>query len=332
MKNLTRRIKEQAREIGFDLVGITSAKPLLEARKILKERNINGNLALLTTPGLHLPGARSIISLAISYASSREFKEDASIALYARSRDYHIVLKEKMEFIINYIKKLEPEVRFRAYTDTGNILEREIARRAGLGWIGRNNNLLNPEYGSYLFLAEIITDLDLDLDREMTGDCGNCQLCVDNCPGKALKPYYLEPEKCISYLTQKRGFLSLSNREKIGNNLWGCDACLSICPYNRNIPLDLHPEFTPVLRGDLETILNMDNLNNQVWQQSALAWRGLRTLKRNALINIGNSRNDRFMPLLNRELKSPSPILREYAAWAIKQLDPENATKNLRER
>jgi len=142
----------------------------------------------------------------------------------------------------------------------------------------------------------------------MMGDCGNCQLCVDNCPGKALKPYYLEPEKCISYLTQK------------------------ICPYNRNIPLDLHPEFTPVLRGDLETILNMDNLNNQVWQQSALAWRGLRTLKRNALINIGNSRNDRFMPLLNRELKSPSPILREYAAWAIKQLDPENATKNLRER
>lgn len=338
MPSLTEKIKDKAKEIGFDLVGITSAEPFRKALEILKKRELSEftskDLKMLTTPRLHLPGARTIISLAMSYASSERFTdEEAYIALYARGRDYHHVFREKMELLMDYIKELRIDARMKAYTDTGPILEREIARRAGLGWIGKNNNLINPRFGSYLFLGEILTNLDLELDQEIEPGCGHCERCIQSCPGNALiEPYYLDPEQCISYLTQKRGILPEQERKKIGRNLWGCDTCQRVCPYNRDIPVDLHLEFTPLLKGDFKKVLGfMKHKMELKWQESALSWRGLRILKRNTLINIANSGNNEYIPLLEKELNNPSPVLRVYAVWALGELGSENSRKILRE-
>src|SRR5690554_555038 len=260
---ITKQIKNKSREIGFDLVGITTADSFPEVFENLKKRNLSNfikhNLKLLTTPKLHLSGAKSIISLGISYASSKKyFNEDSYIALYARGKDYHSVIKEKINLLIEYISKYYPEIKMKAYTDSPYILEKEIAFRAGLGWIGKNNILINPLYGSYLLLGEIIIDIELKYDERLViNKCGDCTLCLDNCPGGALeKPHYLNYQNCVSYLTQKPGLLNKWEREKIDNNLWGCDKCLEICPYNRNIPVDLHPEFYPVLKGHIKGIIN----------------------------------------------------------------------------
>ncbi len=330
---LTEIIKKKSREIGFDLTGITSAEPFLRAFQVLKERKARGKLSeftnkdikLLTTPRLHLPSAESIISVGISYASKKKFEEDAYIALYARGEDYHRIIEGKMESLIDFIKEYKPAARFKAFTDTGPLLDREIAHRAGLGWIGKNNNLINPHYGSFLVLGEILTDLHLEYDEIMETGCGECGLCLENCPGEALKePYFLDSDLCLSYLTQKKGIIPDVEREKIGLSLWGCDRCQEVCPYNLNIPTDLHSEFTPVLEGDFNQILKFAGKKiPDEWLRSALIWRGSRILKRNALINIANSGNKEYIGLLKKELKNNSPILRAYAAWALYKLIPE---------
>lgn len=346
-KNITEEIKEKALEIGFDLIGITSAKPFFRAKKKLKNRKlsdfVNKDINLLTTPSLHLDSAKTIISLALSYAVSPEILEDfrkeeqAYIALYARGQDYHKVMKEKQEELIEYIYNISPDnmkVKLRAYCDTGKLLEREAAYRAGLGWIGKNNNLINPEYGSYLFLGEIITNLDLKTDSPIQGRCNNCDLCIKKCPGKAFNsPYEFEPEKCISFLTQKKGIIDKEQRTKINYNLWGCDTCLQVCPYNKDIPVNLHPEFRPVLKGDIKKVLNFNKGNiERRWLESALSWRGLRVLKRNALICIANNGDEKYIPVLEKEIKNNSPLLRMYAVWALEKIDGPRAYHQLRER
>jgi epoxyqueuosine reductase len=333
LKNdLTTKIRKKSIEIGFDLVGITSAEPFVETFQLLQSRKlsefVNQDKRLLTEPGLHLKDARSIIALALSYASSQVFPDDSLfIALYARGRDYHLVMKEKMSFLEEYLKSLLPGVKTIAYSDTGPILDREVAKRAGLGWIGKSNNLINPEYGSYLFLGEIITNLELEYDKEMENRCGNCTLCLQNCPGGALvEPYLIDHQRCISYLTQKKGLLTRVERKRINLNLWGCDTCLRVCPYNQDVPVDLHPEFNPEINPDPEMILNSTRNNlNIKWKNTALSWRGLRILKRNTLINIGNSGDKKYIPLLLQQINSKSPPIRAYAIWALGELDIDKA-------
>src|SRR5690554_2309533 len=195
---ITKEIKDKSREIGFDLVGVTTADSFPKTLKNLKKRNlsdfISQNLKLLTSPKLHLSGAKSIISLGISYASSKNyFNEDSYIALYARGKDYHQVIRKKLNLLMKYIYELYPDAKMKAYTDSPYILERAIAFRAGLGWIGKNNTLINPIYGSYLLLGEIIVDIELQYNERLeTNKCGDCTMCLDNCPGRALKkPCYL---------------------------------------------------------------------------------------------------------------------------------------------
>ncbi|MGB4178140.1 MAG: tRNA epoxyqueuosine(34) reductase QueG [Halanaerobiales bacterium] len=322
-ERITELIKNKAKEIGFDLVGITSAEPFQQAYSILEKRKltefISNDRELLTNPASHLASAKSIIALALSYASKRAGKEEEqNIALYARGKDYHQVMQEKMNELIIFIKTLATDAETITYSDTGVLLDREVAYRAGLGWIGKSNNLINPEYGSYLMLGEILTNLPLVTDQAMESRCGTCQLCIDNCPTQALKAYCLEPELCLSYISQKKDPLSMEEREMLGNQLWGCDRCLEVCPYNRDIPYDLHPEFFPVLKGDIKTILNFTNHNIPgEWKEAALFWRGLRTLKRNTIINIGNLGKEEYLPLLIDNLANPSPVLRAYTVWSL---------------
>lgn len=325
---LTKKIKEKAKKIGFDLVGIASAEPFRRAYSLIKERKlsqfISNDKDLITNPRRHLSSVKSIIALGISYASKEEInKEDEQfISFYARGKDYHLVIQDKMKELINFIRTLSGELEYIAYSDTGSLLDREVAYQAGLGWIGKSNNLINPEYGSYLFLGEILTNLQLRLDKPMESRCGNCQLCIENCPTQALKSYDLDPEGCLSYITQKKGILTEEERKNMGNNLWGCDKCLQVCPYNKDIPTDLHPEFLPVISINAKTILNFNKDNiPEAWKESAIFWRGLRILKRNTLINLGNKGENEYISLLKDELLNPSPILRTYVVWALTRLN-----------
>jgi len=334
-KDIAVKIKQKAKKIGFDLVGICSAEPFARAYRLIKNRNlsefVNDNKEKLTDPRKHLASAKSIIALGISYASKDIFIDDEKvkqiekenaykqfISLYARGLDYHQIMNKKMDKLLNYLKTINPNVEAVAYSDTGTILDREVAYRAGLGWIGKNNNLINPNYGSYLFLGEIITSLDLKFDKMIESQCGTCNRCLSACPAKALRPFHLEPDKCLSYITQKKGILSEREREDIDNRLWGCDTCLDVCPYNRNIPVNIHKEFIPVLEGNMEKILEFTKKNIPLeWRNSALSWRGLRILKRNTIINLGNKGDNEYIPLLKKTLKNPSPILRAYTIWAL---------------
>lgn len=339
-QNITLEIKQKAKKIGFDLVGVCSAKPFTRAYKILKNRKlsefVNENKEKLTDPSKHLASAKSIIALGISYASkvniidNKKSKQSGKnsykqfISLYARGIDYHQIINKKMDKLIAHLNSINPEVEVVAYSDTGSILDREAAYRAGLGWIGKNNNLINPKYGSYLFLGEIITNLELKFDKVVEAQCGNCTRCLSACPAKALNPYHLDPDKCLSYLTQKKGILTEKEREDINNRLWGCDTCLDVCPYNNDIPLNTHQEFIPVLEGNIKKILQFTKNDIPLeWKNSALSWRGLRILKRNTIINIGNKGDNEYIPLLEKSLKDPSPILRAYAVWALGKMQSD---------
>ena len=336
-RKLSEMIKKKAREVGFDLVGITTAEPFTEVKTVLQERDlsefITQDIDLLTDPHLHLSNVKSIIALALSYAtveSEEDYTEENYISIYARGKDYHKVMNVKMDELMDFIKKIRPAAGMKAYSDTGVLLDRAIACRAGLGWIGKNSNLINPTYGSYLFLGEILTDLELEADPEIMDRCGECELCLKSCPAGALTDqYHLQADRCISYLTQKKGILPEEERKLIGRNLWGCDTCQQVCPFNQAIPLDRHDEFKPQLKGDIKKILNFSKDEfDTAWSNSALIWRGLRILKRNTLINVANSGNNDYIPLLYQEIDNPSPLIRAYVVWALSVIAyRENKTK-----
>jgi len=326
---ITDKIKNKALKIGFNLIGICEPKPLTNAYNILQKRKNNNklpdmvteNIKLLTTPEMHLKSVNSIISLALSYASDiKDSKKEFKIAKYARGKDYHKVMRKKMEKLKNYIKKIDENADIIFYSDTAPIVEKEIARKAGLGWIGKNNLLINPTYGSYLVLGEILTSLKLDYDKPHKDGCGECRICINKCPTGALKrPYYLDTSLCISFLTQKKGDLRRAERLAIGNSLWGCDICQLNCPYNKNIALKTETEFNPCLDDNLIDIINFNRFPRE-WKESAINWRGLETIKRNAIIVMANSGKKKYLNYLQNNNINKSNLIKKYVNWAIKVL------------
>ena len=324
------QIKQKAREIGFDLVGITSTERFEEEYQRLKERKaentlspfLNDDIELLTTPKKHMKSARSIIALALSYAVDDISDNNYNISIYAQGKDYHRVMETKMNKLSDYLENIKEGVKTLSYVDTGPLLDRAIAHRAGLGWIGKNNNLINPKYGSFLFIGEIITNLELNSDTPMLNQCGECRLCLDSCPSGALEQEkYINSKRCIGYLTQKKSFIPEKERKMIGQNLWGCDICQMVCPHNQDIPQDIHREFKPHLDANLESILNFSKKKYpDNWKYSALSWRGVRILKRNALIIIGNKKLKEFLPKVHQKIEANSPIIRGYAVWAAGEI------------
>lgn len=334
--SLTEKIKNKAKDIGFDLVGITSAEPFYEVEERLKKRKLSSftekDIKKLINPAIQMPEAVSIISLGLSYAVNQDKEDEIFISRYARGNDYHQVMKRMLDSLICCIKGIEQEAILKAMVDTTPLLEREIACRAGLGWIGKNNNLINPGYGSYIFLGEILTDLNLEYDSEMEDRCSNCQACINNCPTEALTASYIfDPDICISFLTQKKGLLNEGEKEFIGINLWGCDKCQEICPYNKDKPVNTHSEFERQLMGAPTELLGRNKVLDDSWHNSSLSWRGLRILKRNAIINIVNGKLKKYIPLLGEELNNPSPIIRTYAVWALGKLKVISLKKELKE-
>jgi epoxyqueuosine reductase len=366
---LTARLKERARSLGFDVVGIAAAAPFAEARAALLERIGSGYLSGLkwftaeraefsSDPANLLPGVRSIISVAMSYAAEVAAPNAdlghprGRVARYAWGRDYHEVLKERMNALVHAIEEEysvpegdqmggEPG-EYRALVDTARIIDRAVAARAGVGWYGKSTNIITTSpAGSWIFLGEVLTVLDLQPDVPLRKNCGSCDLCLRACPtGAIVRPYVLDSNRCISYLTiEHRGAIPRDLRPLIGDWVFGCDICQEVCPPNARpiaAPTE-HADFQltdPSLAyPDLVELLQITPEEFSMrFRHSPIKRAKHDGLRRNAAVAIGNSGDQAAVPALARALNDDSALVRTHVAWALGRLGGVEAEHALIER
>lgn len=341
--SLEAKIKEEALALGFDLVGIATAEPpayLAFFRQWLADGR-HGEMACLArgvkkraNPQLVLPGAQSIVVVALNYHAvvAQPAASQGKVARYALGEDYHGVMEQKLAALIEMIRAMMPAAQARACVDTAPVLERELAQRAGLGWIAKNTMLLHRRFGQWLLLGEILLDIPLQPDAPVTQDyCGRCTRCVDACPTRAiLAPRLLDARRCISYLTiELKGSIPPDLRPLIGNRIFGCDDCLEVCPWNRFARQTREAGFRP--RADLTTpeLIELLSLTEEEFRRrfagSPVLRAKRRGLLRNVCIALGNSRESQAVPVLTRALHNAEPLVREHAAWALEQIGTPRA-------
>lgn len=283
-RTLSGAIKQEARVLGFDAVGIARVDAPASPRQHTRfarltrwlERGFHGTMVWMgqrpekrTDPRKILPECRSIISVGVNYLTEHRVDERTGygrIARYAWGNDYHKVVGDRLKQLDHGIRRMAPEAETRCYVDTGPIMEKVWAEQAGLGWIGKHSNLVSDEYGSWLLLGEILTTLDLEPDEPATDLCGSCTLCIQACPTKAIvDPYVVDATRCISYLTiELRGDQTAIPEElqsRLGNKIFGCDDCLDVCPFNLRADPTREPAFQPTpltLAPRLDTLAQMD--------------------------------------------------------------------------
>jgi len=245
MSHIKSKINSIATDAGFTHFGVAKAEPLdrgLDSLMGWLDRGYHGSMRWMerdpdnrSDPTKYMPGAKSVISLGLNYYTQNEYSGDSDkgkISRYAWGDDYHDIIDEKLKVMISELKKIFPDAKFKGCCDTSAVMEKEWAEKAGIGWIGKNTNLITKRTGSWLFLAEIICDLEIEHDTPALDFCGSCTLCIDSCPTNALEPYTLDARKCISYLTiEHRGEFEEST-PSFGGWIYGCDICQEVCPWN----------------------------------------------------------------------------------------------------
>ncbi len=337
-------IKQYARALGFELVGIAPAQspPHAESFLLWLAQGYAGAMDYLqrtahlrVDPSELLPNARSAVVVGLNYAPAELPDTDYRIARYALGDDYHAVIREKLETLLSAIQAIEPSAQGRVCVDSAPVLERDLAMLGGLGWYGKNTCLINTHRGSYFFLGVLLLTLELEYDSPAQGGCGSCRLCLDACPtGALVEPYQLDARKCISYLTiELRGSIPTEYRAPMGAWLFGCDICQEVCPFNRpraHQPLRARPttelRLQPRPLPKLTDILQMTEAEFAEWFRGSAVkrtkWRGW---VRNALIVAGNKRDPALRPYIERYLNHEDSLLREAAAWAMERFeDTEN--------
>lgn len=332
MNKLNQYIIGKSKELGIDICRFTDSTPLLNIKDYLIFRQENNrmtefeerNLNLRIDPKLTLPTCKSIIVLGISYnvdySERPDYNLKGKLSKSSWGIDYHRVLKKKIELLIEEIKKIV-DFQYKYFVDTGPLVDRELAVKAGIGYYGKNNLVINDDYGSFIFLGYILTDLDLDFNDKVDNKCGDCNLCLKACPTGAIEsPYRINPKKCISYLTQTKNNIPEELRGKMGIKLYGCDTCQLVCPKNKNVKKSTHEEFVPTMtKGymNLEELLHISNRQfKEKYGHMAGSWRGKNILKRNALIALGNMKREDNLNLILPFLKDENPMIRQYAQWA----------------
>jgi epoxyqueuosine reductase len=333
---LTQAIKTKSRQLGFVLAGVTSCNPPenFEVFQDWLNANHHASMEYLASersrsrradPKLILPECKSILILALPYSEVRIQNAEHRIAAYALGDDYHDVIPPRLQEIVDFIEmQVGYPVPNRYYTDTGPILERELAQRAGLGWIGKNSMLINPQAGSNFLLAEILLGIELEFDAPFNTDhCGTCTRCVDACPTNCILPNRtLDANRCISFLTiENKGDIPESLRSKIGNWVFGCDICQQVCPWNRfSTPAD------PALKPNIPLPVVTDDLRlspsefNQCFKRSPIKRAKRRGYLRNLAVTIGNSGNEKALHVLEQAAQDEEQLVREHAQWAMNKI------------
>jgi epoxyqueuosine reductase len=344
-------VKEYAIELGFDLVRITSAQEFSQDRAIALERVRAGLMDGLpwysekrvnrgSNPQELLPGARSIICLGLNYYQPARDGEENSrprgkVARYARGRDYHKVMKKRMRaFVKGLSQRIGASIQARWYVDDGPMLDRAAANRAGLGWFGKNTNILTSTFGSWVFLGQVITDLEIEPDPPLRKTCGNCVRCIEACPtGAIVAPYVIDNMRCISYLTiENRGPIPRELRPQMLDWVFGCDICQEVCPVNHKATPTAEPGFQKGELGSLD-LIELLELSEEEFQQRFQGTPIMRAkragLKRNACVALGNRKDTAALPTLGRALLEEEPLVRGHAAWALGQIGGEQARLTL---
>jgi len=355
---LTQAIKTYASRSGFSLVGITTCDPLPHGQTFNDwlDQGRQGEMQYLATtrsrwcrayPERILPECRSVLVFGVRCATPVLKKMDdptsqtihGRVASYACGADYHVFLPARLKRMIEFIEdRVGQSIPSRWYTDTGPILERELAQRAGLGWIGKNTCLIHPRLGSYFLLAEILLGLNLEPDPPFTVDqCGTCTRCIQACPtGCILPDRTLDARRCISYLTiELKNSIPSELRPLMGNWVFGCDICQQVCPWNRFATSPVDPAFEQLVSQSAPDLMEELALStpefSRKYRYSPLSRAKRRGLFRNIAVALGNQGNPAAVDSLVRLLEAdPEPVVRGHAAWALGQIGGEKATQALK--
>ena len=347
---LQAQLIEYAKSIGVDKIGFTSAAPFNELKNRLRRQQELGfqsgfeesDVALRTEPLRLLEDAESIIAIALAYPSRMENapqgKKGERRGIFCRASwgvDYHTAVRERLQLIEAWLVEHVPGVKLKSMVDTGELVDRAVAERAGIGWVGKNCSIITPEFGSYVYLGEVMTNIPFAPSTPIEDECGDCTLCIDVCPtGAIVAPGQLNSQRCIAFLTQTKGFLPDEFRGKIGNRLYGCDTCQTVCPKNKGKINWIHEEFKPdpeLAKPLLQPLLSISNKEFKAkFGHVSGSWRGKKPIQRNAILALAHFKEEAAMPDLITVLqKDERPVLRGTAAWAIGKIGAAGAKEVL---
>ena len=350
--SLKSRIVSHARELGFEIVRVTTADPFHQDAQLavdsIKKGYMDGmpwfteeRVQRASDPEGLLPGAKSIIAVAVSYLPQEEEKRPGNltgrVARYAQWTDYHAVMKSGLRKLADRLEDIAgAPVRSRVFVDDSSLLERAVVRRAGIGWFGKNSNILTASHGSWVFLGALVTDLSLEPDEPLLKNCGSCVICIEECPtGAIVAPYVIDAPRCISYLTiENRGAIPRSLRPLVGDWVFGCDICQEVCPVNRGVPGKSMAGLkrTGFSWLELVPLLSMSQQEfSASFKDSPIKRAKLAGMQRNACVALGNVRDARAAPALGNALLEGSPMVRAHAAWALGRIGGRAAGQFLEE-
>jgi epoxyqueuosine reductase len=335
---LKKEVIEYSKRIGIDKIGFASASPFTELKdRLIRQRELGfqsgfeePDIEKRTNPSLLMEEARSIISIALAYPAKMktraESKPGQRRGIFCRASwgmDYHVILRERLQKLENFIKEKYPEAKVKSMVDTGELVDRAVAERAGIGWSGKNCSIITPEFGSYVYLGEMITNIPFAPDTPIEDRCGDCRKCIDACPtGALVQGGQINANRCIAFLTQTKGMIPEEFRDKIGNRIYGCDSCQTACPENKGKDFHFHPEMEAdpeVVKPLLKPILSMSNRDfKRKFGNLSGAWRGKKPIQRNAIIALAHFKDKTAIPDLEKVLtEDPRPVMRGTAAWAL---------------
>jgi epoxyqueuosine reductase len=352
-QQLSSRIKDEAQRLGFELVGFSPVKlpPHEESFAEWLRKELHGELGymkrtedLRRDPRKLVPWAVSVISVGMNYFTPLRRPEVTNeprgwISRYAWGDDYHDLMKRKLESLLEAIRILHADpLEGRAFVDSGPVLERDCAGTAGIGWIGKNTQLISPKKGSWFFLGELFLSISLAYDRPIRDRCGKCDLCLKACPtGAFVGPYVLDARRCISYLTiELKGPIPRHLRPLVGNHIFGCDICQEVCPYNRKAQATAENAYAPrtgLYAPDLISLLSLTETEfRQRFRGSPVLRAKRRGFLRNVAVALGNLRSPEAVPALIRALDDEERLVREHVAWALGRIGSPPALAALKER
>jgi epoxyqueuosine reductase len=330
---LAAEVKQRARALGFDLVGITTAEPPPHAGQFRQwlQRQFHGEMSYMAgnadkriAPRAVLHDARSVIAVGLNYYAG-DHVGAGRVARYAwGTRDYHNLMATMLQQLADEICRMgSTATSVCSYVDTGPVLERDLAQRAGIGFIGKHTNLISRKLGNWIFLGEVLTNLELAPDRPEREYCGKCHRCIDACPTRAIVgPYQLDARLCISYLTiELKGSIPVELRPLIGDRIFGCDDCLEVCPWNRFARQSPVREFQRRELPPLTEFLLWDDKQFRDFFRGTPIYRiKRRGFLRNVCVALGNIGDQSALPALERACNDVEPLVREHAAWAIERI------------
>jgi epoxyqueuosine reductase len=350
IEQLKKEVIEYSKEIGIDKIGFTSANMFEELKqRLITQQALSfqsgfeePDLEKRVTPVKLLPKASSIISIALAYPSKmkdapKSTREDRR-GIFCRAswgQDYHTVLRDRLSKLEGFLKEKVPDIQVKSMVDTGELSDRAVAERAGIGWSGKNCSIITPEFGSYVYLGEMITNFPFPPDTPMVEQCGSCTKCLDVCPtGALVQGGQLDSSKCIAFLTQTKGFLPDEYRTKIGNRIYGCDTCQTVCPVNKGKDFHFHEEMEPdpeIAKPKLKPLLTISNRDfKEKFGHISGSWRGKKPLQRNAILALAHFKDKTALPdLIELMHHDPRPVIRGTAAWAIGKIGEKDTTEEL---